>query len=97
MWTAFSCLMVETTAEIFKHPNGPSVSLNAGEFSNERLSERLSAFGRIPTTCTDVYDVTSDEILSLLSLVSAAGEQRLHKWNFYKASFGSDCATVLCS
>lgn len=95
MWTAFSCLMVETTAEIFKHPNGPSVSLNAGEFSNEGLSDyQLSE--EYPQHAL-MYDVTSDEILSLLSLVSAAGEQRLHKWNFYKASFGSDCATVLCS
>jgi len=95
MCTAFSCFMVETTGEIFKHPNGPSISLNWGEFSNERLSDYQLSEEYPQHALT--HDVTSGEILSLLSLVSAAGEQMLHKWNFYKANFGRDCATMLCS
>jgi hypothetical protein len=63
MWTAFNCFRVETTDEIFEHPNGPSVSLIAGEFSNERLSDcQLSE--EYPQRAVK-HDVTSGELITV--------------------------------
>jgi len=66
MWTVFNCFRVETTDEIFEHPNGPSVSLNAGKFSNERLSD-CQLLEEYPQHAVK-HDVTSGEIIAVCYL-----------------------------